>query len=172
MDMVRLSQFEHEREQLWLDALAEHPDGLTQAQLAALVGMTPGHVSRRLARARQYRLAKGEMHDFELIESPNPIATHGCERHHLIQVGDRKVCLACGLSGMDHATPFAGVIAPPASQEPKPTMDQPAGPAKFKPKIKRPKSRPTPAKPPESSGSSDLSDCSAGQPLSSLATFS
>jgi hypothetical protein len=124
--------FELQREQVWLRALEEYPGGLTQAQLAAMVGLSPGHVSRRLARARALRISRAEQYQFEMIETSNPIRTHGCERHHEIRLGDLKVCLACGLSGMDHATPFRGVTAPAAPKPEKPTP-------KFKPKIKAPK---------------------------------
>lgn len=133
--MVRLSRFEYDREQLWLRALEEHPDGMTQNQLAALVGISPGHLSRRLARARRLKITPEELYEFELIESPNPIATHGCERHHLIQVGSLRICLACGKSGMDHATPFHGVQPP--TENSKQSEDQPQGTPVFVPRLKR-----------------------------------
>ena len=137
-DMVRLTQFEHEREQLWLRALAESPDGLTQAKLAELVGMSPGHISRRLERARRLKANPEELHQMELIESPNPFATHGCELHHLIRVGTLRICLRCGKGGMDHASPFRGAHSEPMRV--KPSEDQPDGTPTFKPKAKKLKS--------------------------------
>lgn len=107
--MVRLTEWEHDREQLWLRALEEYPGGLTQRQLAAIVGLHPGHVSRRLARARRLRASPEELAAMEWLETPNPFKTRGCERHNEITIGDVKGCLACGLTGMDHTTPFRGV---------------------------------------------------------------
>jgi hypothetical protein len=98
----------------------------------------------------------------EWLETPNPMRTHGCERHRMIRVGDLLGCLACGLTGMDHATPFRGVVPLPKSavgKKQKPQADltkelsaaelQPKGVPTFVPSIRTKKAKKTnPAGPP------------------------
>jgi hypothetical protein len=125
--MVRLSQYEYEREQLWLLALEEYQGQLTLRGLAAITGISPGHLSRRIARAKRLRANPAELFGIEWLDSPNAFATHGCERHNEIQIGDLRGCLACGLTGIDHQSPFRGVaplladLRVPDAPKPKPT---------------------------------------------------
>jgi hypothetical protein len=129
--------------------LRAHEKGWTKAQLAAASGRSPRQIQRRLARARQLRLSRTEMLAIEWLETPNPMRTHGCERHRMIRVGDLLGCLACGLTGMDHATPFRGVVPLPKSavgkkqkpqaelaKEPEPNEIQPLGTPAFKSNIR------------------------------------
>src|ERR1017187_8172875 len=109
LTMLRADDYELAREQVWLEAM-ESPDvNLTQAQLAALVGLNAGQVSRRLARARANRPERGYL---ELIEVTCMTPMNGCERHHEMKLGQRKVCLNCGM-----AAPFrlGAPIAEPAA---------------------------------------------------------
>jgi hypothetical protein len=93
--MIRANDFELFREQLWLLAVESPECSLTVAQLAALVDMSPGHVSRRLSRARANR---PDRQPIELIEVMAMTPMNGCSRHHEMRMGGRKICLNCGMS--------------------------------------------------------------------------
>jgi hypothetical protein len=60
------------------------------------------------------------MRDIDWKSNPNPFGTNGCDQHYLIQVGELTGCLRCGMTGVDNASPFFGVVPLP--------KDKPTGP--------------------------------------------
>jgi hypothetical protein len=115
MDMVRATEYDLIREQIWLRAVEDPGLNLTQKQLASMVGLSQGQLSRRLARARRERPEPGSLGSIELVSPDGQV--FGCVDHLIIESGSMRVCLNCGL-GLEHIPQFRDVRPLPADKKP------------------------------------------------------